>query len=280
MFDWLRNRDRPPPPAAENPGRGHTVLVTLKNARKTWQETDDLAVSLATSLNALGHKTVINRDWVKLESGLSLVPQVVHVEPTDDSGVKTSTTIQISHATLLPKGIFEYQISTSTDLRDSLAKGFKNWAEFDLPVFLDALRAEALTCMVAKMEPDRRIVFGPTAQMAEQPEAVPGQDDFCPCCLFTKSIEAFNDLVKDNAFYGVHLFAWRNADGHIEADCRVNGVDSPEGVAALARYARTWPDRGLEYRKQYVCIQTRAPSVVSIRREVGQHVTAPGGRTP
>jgi hypothetical protein len=40
----------------------------------------------------------------------------------------------------------------------------------------------------------------------------------------------------------------------------VNGVDWPAGAAELVKYAREWPDRGLEYRKQYVCIQTRAAS--------------------
>jgi hypothetical protein len=37
-------------------------------------------------------------------------------------------------------------------------------------------------------------------------------------------------------------------------------VDYPQGAAGLVRYAQTWPQRGFEYRKQYVCIQTRAPS--------------------
>jgi len=71
----------------------------------------------------------------------------------------------------------------------------------------------------------------------------------------------------------------RDTEGHIEADCRVNGVDRPEGAAALMRYAKTWPDRGFEYRKQYVGIQTWTGEVVS-SRQVGQHVTVPGGRTP
>ena len=47
-----------------------------------------------------------------------------------------------SHAALVPGGVFEFQHSSGTDMRDSFAKGFKSWAELDLPVFLDALRAE------------------------------------------------------------------------------------------------------------------------------------------
>ena len=115
-------------------------------------------------------------------------------------------------------------------------------------------------CMVMQMPPDRRLVFGPTLQMVQNPETIKGEHDFCPCCLFTNSIDAFDVLLKDKAFYGIRLFASLDAEGHIEADCRVNGVDRPEGAAALIRYAQTWPDRGFEYRKQYVCIQTREPA--------------------
>jgi hypothetical protein len=208
-------------------------------------------------------------DWVEF-GGFSLLPQVVNVEPLENSGVKTAITIQIAHDALIPGGTFEYQYSSGTDIRDSIAKAFQSWADLDLPVFLDAQRATAATCMVVQassgsesrsaLPPDRRLVFGPTLQMVQNPETIKGEHDFCPCCLFTNSIDAFDALLKDQAFYGVRLFASRDAEGHIEADCRVNGVDHPAGAAALARYAQSWPDRGAEYRKQYVCIQTREPA--------------------
>jgi len=243
------------------------VRVTLKNAQKSWQESDDLVASLATTLKGLGHEATDMGDWVEV-GGFSLLPQVVNVEPFDNSGVRTSVTLQISHASLIPAGVFEYQTASGTDVRDSFAKAFKSWAEFDLPVFLDALRDQAKTCMVMQMTPggestsvlppDRRLVFGPTLQMAVNPETIKGDHDFCPCCLFTNSIDAFDDLLRNKDFYGVRLFVSRDAEGRIEADCRVNGIDRPQAAAALARYAKTWPDRGFEYRKQYVCIQTRA----------------------
>lgn len=268
MFSWFRKSKRPPAPAAENPGRGHTVRVAFSNAQKSWEETDDLVASLATTLNALGQEAKVAGDWVEF-GGFSLLPQVVNVEPQESSGVKAAITIQISHDALIPRGIFEYQYSSGTDLRDSFTQAFKSWADLDLPVFLDAQRAKPVTCMFMQMTPgsesksvlpaDRRLVFGPTLQMAQNPEPIKGAHDFCPCCLFTNSIDAFDDLLKDKAFYGVRLFVSRDAEGRIQADCRVNGVDRPEGAAALQRYAQTWPDRGFEYRKQYVCIQTVEP---------------------
>jgi hypothetical protein len=289
MFSWFRKTPRPPKPAPENPGRGHIVRVALKNAEKAWEETDDLIASLSAALTALGHNVTVKGDWIDLDSGFSLLPQVINIEPFESAGVKTASTIQVSHASLVPGGVFEYQYSSGTDVRDSFAQGFKNWAELDLPVFLDALRDEAVSCMVAGataggptsvLPPNRRLLFGPTIQMAQKPEALPGQDDFCPCCLFTRSIDAFNGLMKADAFYGVRLFATRDNEGLIQADCRVNGIDMPQGAEALTRYAQTWPDRGYEYRKQYVGIQTRAGKVVSGGRQVGQHVTVPGGGTP
>ena len=269
MFSWFRRPDRPPPPAAENPGRGHTVRVAFANAQRSWEEEDDLAASLAATLNSMGHKASVKHDWVELEGGFSLVPQVVDVKPMDSSGVQTVTTIQISHPVLVPGGVFEFQHSTGDDVRDSFAQGFKAWAELDLPVFQDAQRDEVTVCMFMQMSPgqestsflapDRRLVLGPPVQMTQKTEPMPGEHSFCPCCLFTQSIGAFDDLVKGKAFCGVRLFVMRDADGHIDADCRVNGIDRPEGVEALKRYAQTWPDRGTEFRKQYVCIQTREP---------------------
>jgi hypothetical protein len=41
-----------------------------------------------------------------------------------------------------------------------------------------------------------------------------------------------------------------------EADCRVNGEDYGPGREALLRHIATWPDRGVEFRKQFVIMQT------------------------
>ena len=117
------------------------MRVAFSNAQKSWEETDDLVTSLATTLKALGHEAKVMGDWVEF-GGFSLLPQVVNVEPLENSGVKTAITIQVAHDALIPGGIFEYQHSSGTDLRDSFAKAFQSWADLDLPVFLDAQRAE------------------------------------------------------------------------------------------------------------------------------------------
>ena len=96
----------------------------------------------------------------------------------------------------------------------------------------------------------RRVIFGPVAHHVEHPEvheaamACPTDEDndehpFCPCCLFTRSIKAFQPLVESDDFFALRMFAARNEDGSVDADCRVNGHDNKKGMTALQRYAKT-----------------------------------------
>ena len=89
-----------------------------------------------------------------------------------------------------------------------------------------------------------------------KPEDTSEEHPFCPCCLLTKSFEAFRELIEGNGFYGLRLFAARDAEGELQADCRVNGDDWDKGAQALREYARTWPEAGYEFRKQYVVLQS------------------------
>ena len=49
----------------------------------------------------------------------------------------------------------------------------------------------------------------------------------------------------------------RNAQGEISADCRVNGEDYPAALPYLHAYVQSWPQAGLEFRKQYVVIRNQ-----------------------
>lgn len=270
MVSWFRKLPRPPKPAANNPGQGPLAIVAFANGERSWEEKDELPATLANTLNELGHKAIAKGDWVELDGGYLLLPQVVNVQPLEQSGVRTATTIQVSHDSVVSAGVFEYQHSNGANIHESFASGFKSWAEIDLPVFLDAQRAKAKDSMVwqakagseatSALRPGRRILMGPPMQMAQNTARLAGDHEFCPCCLFTQCIGVTGDLLRDDAFYGVRLFVTRDRDGLIQADCRVNGVDRPDAAAKLMEYAKTWPDRGLEYRKQYVIIQSREAS--------------------
>ena len=65
-------------------------------------------------------------------------------------------------------------------------------------------------------------------------------------------------MFETDAFYAIRLFAAREADGTVQADCRINGEDFEVGRKALRQYVLTWPPRGFEYRKQYVIMQSMA----------------------
>lgn len=270
MFSWFRKPApfAPPPSLAGNPGMGAKVSIAFSNAQRSWHEEDDLVRSLASVLKDLGHDARARRDWIELGDGFTLQPQIAQFQPLEPSGVKTVSTIQVAHPTLVPGGVFEYQHASGANIPESFASGFRNWAMVDLPVFLEAdLERPDNTMMMdftkgaAKFElsRNRRVVLGPTQHLAQSPLAADAKDEhpFCLCCLFTNSIEAFREQIAKDEFVGIRLFALREKDGSVRADCRVNGIDWTAGAEALALYAGTWPDRGFEFRKQYVAIRSR-----------------------
>jgi hypothetical protein len=120
----------------------------------------------------------------------------------------------------------------------------------------------------------RRAILGPVMHYMASPSAhIEGssapanalaQEDagdahaFCPCCLLTKSFEAFRELIVGDGFHGLRLYAMRGAEGTAQADCRVNGDDWEKGAQALREYVKTWPDAGFEFRKQYVVVHSVA----------------------
>jgi len=266
MFSLFR-RGKPPAISAANPGQGHTLRVVLKNddgVRR--EELVDLLDELSTVLESQGYKPSRRASWLELADGYSLYPQVWTVD-SQPPGVRIASTIQVAHSSLIPDGLFEYQHARGDNLRDAFARAFRSWVQLDLPVYLDAPRGEPQKCHVlTKSYPltngtslHRRALLGPIAHYVHAPGAVPAsvQHEFCPCCLFSQSLDAFEPLLAEQRFIGLRMYAARDEHGAAEADCRVNGEDYPRGAEALKRYVASWPQRGFEYRKQYAVLQTR-----------------------
>jgi hypothetical protein len=177
------------------------------------------------------------------------------------------TTIEVTHSEHFPQGVFEFQHATGDTIEDSIRCGVEQWAKTDLVALLDALRPKAETCMTMEISfPEaegkparfRRAVLSPVTHLQLKPPAQQaGADDehpFCPCCLLTRSFEAFKGLFENDGFFGIRLFAARDQDGSPQADCRVNGMDWEAGAVALRQYVETWPGEGYEFRKQYVVL--------------------------
>ena len=270
MFNWFRRKPSgpapvAPKPSADNPGKGTTMRAGFANGEKTWSDEVNVLECLVAVLRGKEIPTTSFSHWVEMENGIILQPQIVAMQPQEKDGVKTTTTIEASHPGIFPKGVFEFQHSIGNEMMDSVRKGFDSWVQLDWPVLTDAVTKGKASCMAMQMKREatqdqlaiaRRFILGPTMHMVAKPQdAKTGEHDFCPCCLFTNSIDAFKPLFEGDAFYGIRLFAARDADGLIQADCRVNGRDYPAGQAALLEYVKKWPDRGFEFRKQYVAIK-------------------------
>jgi len=268
MFDWLKRKPSPAEPAKSpgNPGHEVRVALALTDGAKNWIERVDLVACLTECLRTGGYSFAIEKSWVRLESGLVLQPGFVSFRQIPQ-GVQTLTTVEVCQPAQTDAGVFEFQHSTGQDPRQSIAKGFEGWMQLDLPVFIDALRPKPERCTFmdfdfpaqgTKPARKRRVVFGPVSHLVSRAAEGPVDHPFCPCCLFTRSLDAMNQLVQEDRFCGLRLFASCDQDGIIGADCRLNGNDWPLGKTALIAYAKTWPDCGVEFRKQYVILQTQA----------------------
>lgn len=256
---------------------------------ETYLEPFDLVQTLAAVLAGLGHRAhAYDTGWIEIgDDGLFVFPQLVDFTELDGGTLRTASTIQCNHPRLFPQGLFEYQHATGETFDEAVQRGFDQWARTDLLALLDATRDEPQACMSMRMQfggedgsprRERRIVFGPIAHFgrAQQAEAAAArageraadadetdesgdEHDFCPCCLFTNSLEAFRPLLEDQGLFALRLFASRDhEDGECQADCRVNGEDWPQGLDGLCDYAATWPSapgQTLEFRKQYVIVQ-------------------------
>jgi hypothetical protein len=101
----------------------------------------------------------------------------------------------------------------------------------------------------------RRGVMGPVAHLRQRKPAATEEHPYCACCFFTRTMPTFERFFKGDGFYAIRFFGMRDEHGQVQADCRVNGDEFEEGKEAIRKYVGTWPDNGVEFRKQYVVFQ-------------------------
>jgi hypothetical protein len=262
----------PPPLCPSNPGIGIEAKLAFANGGGSWTEEVNLVHIAADILRNHSYRTIDEKTHLRHpDSGFAILPQLVGVQPLEKGGVRTVTTMQVHHPTLAPQGIFEYQHAAGDTVRDSVGKGIDQWVQTDFVTLLESLLPKPKSCTALVMSFPangdkrarvRRAILGPVAHFMEKPpsadtKATPDDEHpFCPCCLLTRSFEAFKELIEDERFYGLRLFAARDAAGVTQADCRVNGEDWERGAQALRTYVEKWPAAGYEFRKQYVVLQS------------------------
>ena len=229
---------------------------------------------LAAVLSTEGISHTWQDSYLRLADGMVLAAVSVEVINLAEDKVRSCTRIHAMHATYFPQAISEYQHAMGSTEAAAIEEGFRTWARMDLLVLLDASSAAPKDCTVIEMNVAsesaqaegqgtyRQVVLGPVAHLASLPAPKKKEEHpFCPCCLFTESMPAFHDLLQTQQFLGVRLFASRDNEGKLAADCRVNGEDFLPALDYLKQYAEKWPERGLEFRKQYVVIRSSAASV-------------------
>ncbi|MEN8215727.1 MAG: DUF6348 family protein [Pseudomonadota bacterium] len=268
MSSLFKSQKKAPDISHDNPGMGHTVKVAYANGEKTWEESFDLVKCLSSVLDEskILHKSF--ESFITISDEIFLQPQIVSLEPIHEGGAKTITTIEITSEKHIPRGIFEYQHSTGDNAELSVLDGFRGWVAIDLKVILEALNGlsecTSLRISYPNRDEDRVIVLGPVSYYASNELEIEEEHPFCSCCLFTNNFEAFKELLEGEDVLGVRFFVLRNEHGLVEADCRVNGTEFKAGEQSLIKYGETWPDRGFEFRKQYVVVTSESKGSDSI----------------
>ena len=253
----------------DNPGKMMCGKVSFSNTSSAWEEGFDLLVSLTLQLEAEGFAVDRRDSWVHVPRfGLNPAPRLVGMDLLDSGGVHTVTTLEFRHPRIFPQGLFEYQHATGDDVVSSLSNGFSQWVNTDLFAIIDAVDQDEQRCtrMEFKLperrdrpETVRRIILGPVSRVGTQQAKDTFHDEHspqCPCCLLTNTWPAFRDILEGSDTVGIRFYGLRDQDGKPGADCRVNGLDHPEGIKVLRDYVSTWSGDGFEARKQYVLVTT------------------------
>jgi hypothetical protein len=117
------------PRAGENPaipGIGSVASWSFTDGERIWQEPMNLLKTIERLLTECGRSLRMEGPViVDIESQLSLRPLLHTMQPVHQNGVRTSTTIEIKHPTLILSPVFEYQHSAGPSLEESLMAGFR-----------------------------------------------------------------------------------------------------------------------------------------------------------
>ncbi|MFZ6750567.1 DUF6348 family protein [Undibacterium sp. Ren11W] len=266
IFSSFKNRFSS---TAKLPALAHPEVASVATQR---QADPTLMQALADLLLIEGIEFAWSDAGLRLASGLLLQVEPIESITLADGRVRTCTKMHVAHPEYFPDGIYEYQHAIGASEALAVAEGFRAWTQMDLVVLTDATRETPLDCTVIEMsvapgaQPDgmqyyRQVLLGPVAHLATLPAPEPKEaHPFCPCCLFTESTAALHDLLQSQKFLGLRMFVSRDSQGRLAVDCRVNGEDFDGVQDSLTAYARNWPERGLEFRKQYVLMRSRSRS--------------------
>ena len=250
-------------PSPTNPGKETEFsfdYIDYKNELDTiWVELIGLteAILKDEGLPGHGYEPSEQEDCVLLNENIAIIVLLVENVKTDETNFKTTISIEVKHREKELNNIFEVHQEQGDDPEASAIEGIEKWVRNDLGVILDALNHTNQFTAHLRLDSDTRepraIVTGPILHKAEKPP-IKDEEPFTERSFTMNLLKPLKPLLDEHTFYALRFFVAKNREGEVEANCRLNGADFEEGRKALLEYAKTWPSRGFELRRQFVVI--------------------------
>lgn len=237
---------------------------------QVWQATPhqaDLADSLSHALKAATITHQNESDGLILANGLQIKLQAHESQQINPQKWRVSVRIQVRHPSAFVNILGDYQHALGANEAAALVEAWQQWLTQDYPVLDDLTKAQPVSCTLIDLSTQadsavtqtshlkRQVLLGPVAHLKSKETEIIEEHPFCPCCFFTASLQSLHELLQESTCYGIRFFVARDANGKISMDCRVNGEPFAAAQPLLEDYAASWPDRGLEFRKQFIVIR-------------------------
>jgi hypothetical protein len=121
----------------------------------------------------------------------------------------------------------------------------RQWVMGVLPALLSFRQPRQDICQMSRVTIEAPEPYGWSIHMPPLLCRRYGKCDFQPEIdnteVFGVVFEAVNDCGSRESMFWLECFAVRNPDGSVDATCRYNNRDWPEGQRALLHWASTWP---------------------------------------
>lgn len=236
-----------------------------------WQATQhaaDLASSFSLALDAAGIRHQREPQHLSLANGLLIKLQAHESQQINPQKWRISVRIQVRHPSTFVNILGDYQHALGANEAAALVEAWQQWLTQDYPVLDDLTKTQPESCTLIDLSTQadsavtqtsnlkRQVLLGPVAHLKSKETEIVEEHPFCPCCLFTASLQSLHELLQESTCYGIRFFVARDASGKISLDCRVNGEPFAAAQPLLEEYAASWPDRGLEFRKQFIVIRS------------------------
>ena len=208
------------------------------------------------SISALEHE-LMNEGYVSSRSGTALSLESLRLEVLAHAtefkpniyGIGTSVVFEARLGPLGSAGIGILAVGYGETEEAAARDAARQWVTGVLPALHSYREPREDICQIARVAvetPKTGEPYGWDIHMAPVICRRYGKCDFqpeiCNTEIFGAVFEAVNEWASRDSMFWLECFAVRNPDGSVDATCRYNNKDWPEGQKALISWASTWPD--------------------------------------